>query len=102
MNLDWYQAKPITFEQLRSSYSYGDLGFSGLSIIGVIDGVLHLNQFRIADGRTADLFVLFKDIRSISLIGEVRDNSVMQYEVANDESQIGIKRLTMHFMGGEL
>jgi hypothetical protein len=45
MKLDWHKAKPITFEYLRGRYSYGDLVFAGLTIEGVLDGVLHLTGF---------------------------------------------------------
>jgi hypothetical protein len=103
MDLNWNNAKPITFEYLRSRYSFGDLNFSGLSIEGVIDGVLHLSEFRTtSDGQSADLFILFKNIRSISCEGEVHDNVVLAYDIGSANSESVMKRLRLKFLGGEL
>jgi hypothetical protein len=99
MKLDWHKAKPITFEYLRGRYSYGDLVFAGLTIEGVLDGVLHLTGFMPKVEAKADLFVLFKDIRRITQDGEV-NVPVLRYRVETLNAAQSLKRLTLQFDNG--
>lgn len=97
--MDWHQAKPITMEQLHASYSHGDLGFAGLNLHGVLDGVLHLTGFMPRPGTTADLFILFKDIRRITQHGQVT-HPVLRYRVETTDAAQSIKVLMLEFDGG--
>ena len=99
-DLNWNIAKPITFEHLRSRYSYGDLVFSGFALYGPLDGVLHLSNFRLTPDICADLFVLFKDIRKISQAGVVTHPN-LRYEVETIDPKQGIKRLTLQYENGK-
>jgi hypothetical protein len=97
--MNWHEAKAITMEHLYGRYSHGDLGFAGLNINGVLDGVLHLAGFMPRPGTTADLFILFKEIRKITQHGQVT-HPVFRYRVETVDAGQKTKRLTFDFDSG--
>lgn len=98
-DLNWHKAKPITMEKLHANYSHGDLGFAGLNLHGVLDGVLHLTGFMPRREPRADLFILFKEIRKITQHGQVT-HPVLRYRVETTDASQNVKLLMLEFDDG--